>query len=77
MLNKRTRWDPVSQEQPPADRDRLEIIRFLYDAAKSWPSGYWRQRGMLNFASNRLDESDRAHTRRPEVRASSACRSSG
>jgi hypothetical protein len=48
--------DPVAQEQPPADRDRLEIIRFLSDDAQKQAIGVLRQRGMLNFSSNRLDE---------------------
>jgi hypothetical protein len=52
----KTDVDPVTQEQHPADRDRLEIIRFLSDDAQKQAIGVLRQRGMLNFSSNRLDE---------------------
>ena len=38
------------------DRERMEILRFASDDAQIQAIGVLRERGMLNFSSNRLDE---------------------
>jgi hypothetical protein len=46
----------AEQESVPADRDRLEVIRFHSDDAERQAIGVLRERGMLNLSSHRLDE---------------------
>ncbi len=48
--------DQAAHDRHAADRDRLEIIRFRSDDDQLQAIGVLRERGMLNFSSNRLDE---------------------
>jgi hypothetical protein len=47
---------PVQEQAPPAERDRLEIIRFVSAETQRQAIGALREYGMLNFTSYHEDE---------------------